>query len=158
MEAVKIFRMRDRLGANYARALEKAINEAYSNTLVKPTTMEQPQMPTPTQEQLHTQNVEYFQSQLVHSSSSNNPFLVDPSEAKVVPTPVAPVSTFIEPMSHPYIKASTTTTSVNPRLRPKPAASLHAQQPLRSPLMVPPVVSASTNDNMENMSIFRAPD
>jgi serine/threonine protein kinase len=147
LEAVKIFRMRDRLGANYSRALEKAINEAYSNTLNKTTTVEQqiPQMPPiPMHEEIKIRNPEIPQSHLVHSSSSNNPFLMDDMEHKVVPTPIAPVSTYIEPMNPPYLKTSTTTTSVNPRLRPKPTSSLNPQQPLRSPLMVPPV-SPRTN-------------
>uniref|UniRef100_A0AC35EWQ6 Uncharacterized protein n=1 Tax=Panagrolaimus sp. PS1159 TaxID=55785 RepID=A0AC35EWQ6_9BILA len=98
----------------------------------------------PMHEEIKIRNPEIPQSHLVHSSSSNNPFLMDDMEHKVVPTPIAPVSTYIEPMNPPYLKTSTTTTSVNPRLRPKPTSSLNHQQPLRSPLMVPPV-SPRTN-------------
>lgn len=133
--------MRDRLGANYSKALEKAINEAYSNTLNKVVPQEQPQMPLPThQEEKRPVNNEIAVTQLVHSNSSNNPFLMDSIEHKVVPTPIAPISTYTEPITSSYIKNTSTTTSVNPRLRPKPVSSLNAHQPLRSPLMVPPVV------------------
>uniref|UniRef100_A0A7E4W8I0 non-specific serine/threonine protein kinase n=1 Tax=Panagrellus redivivus TaxID=6233 RepID=A0A7E4W8I0_PANRE len=132
LEAVKIFRMRDRLGANYAKALEKAINEAYSNTT-------------------KTSDGATDGYRLPHSGSSNNPFLQPMLQPQVVPTPIAPVSGYSETTQGQYVTTTATTTFVNPRLRPKPATNLSNNQGL---IPIAPPVSPRLGAESKNIANY----
>lgn len=148
LEAVKIFRMRDRLGANYAKALEKAMNEAYSNTLgLKSPTNQVNDTGKPNEpkilQSIQPHNNEPF---MVHSNSSNNPFLQPDPLPAVVPNVFTsdadfPISTGAA-YSNPVATAATTTTSVNPRLRPKPKVNIN--QSLTTSFAVPLLVNTTS--------------
>uniref|UniRef100_A0AC34RIW8 Protein kinase domain-containing protein n=1 Tax=Panagrolaimus sp. JU765 TaxID=591449 RepID=A0AC34RIW8_9BILA len=139
LEAVKIFRMRDRLGANYAKALEKAMNEAYSNTLGGNPSFSPITEADKTMDYKDSAPVSFttVDSNIVHSNSSNNPFLQPDLEA---------ISSMVFDSDYKTTTTSqtlATTTSVNPRLRPKPAVKVNMNQSLATPFAMPLLVNTS---------------
>ncbi|CAD5219926.1 unnamed protein product [Bursaphelenchus okinawaensis] len=138
-EAVEIYRLRDKLGANYARRLEKALND-FEEQKIKGKVAPKPEA------------VE----RLVEKAASSPPS--DKIQEKDRYVPSIPVSAEGMIVNTEQDKQNTQTTSVNPRLRPKASTTVGSQflPPVgTSPRMVktpskPPEVTYSIPSTYQN--------